>query len=93
MANTKAIQIRKIAESIRDIEISPVDETIYQIIFQLTQERKNQKISQEELASRTGLTKNTISRVETFVSTPTLQVLIKMANALGLNLYLQNKNT
>lgn len=93
MANTKAIQIRKIAESIRDIEISPVDETIYQIIFQLTQERKNQKISQEELASRTGLTKNTISRVETFVSTPTLQVLIKMANALGLNLSLQNKNT
>lgn len=85
MTKTQMVEINKIANSIKDMEVTPTDEKIYEIIYKLTQERKKQHLSQDDLAARSGLAKNTISRIETFVSTPTLSALIQIANALNLD--------
>ena len=45
--------------------------------------RKLQKISQNELSSRSGLNKATLCRLENGQRIPTAQTLIKLANALG----------
>lgn len=92
MTKTQMVKINMIANSIREMEVSPTDEKIYYIVDTLTQERKKQKLSQDELAIKSGLTKNTISRIETFVSTPTLPVLIKLSDALNLDIHILSKN-
>lgn len=92
MTKTQMVKINMIANSIREMEVSPTDEKIYHIVNTLTQERKKQKLSQDELAIKSGLTKNTISRIETFVSTPTLPVLIKLSDALNLDISILSKN-
>lgn len=92
LTKTQMVEINKIANSIRDMEVSPTDEKIYEIIYFLTQERKKQNLSQEDLATKSGLTKNTISRIETFVSTPTLSALIQISHALNLDITISKQN-
>lgn len=79
-------ELNKIVKEIRETEISATREEINEIIYVITNERKKQKMSQSELAALTGLPQTTISRIETFVSIPTLPVLIKIMNALNLEL-------
>lgn len=86
MTKTQMVKINMIANSIKDMEVSPTDHKIYEIVNTITQERKRQNLSQDELSEKSGLTKNTISRIETFVSTPTLPALIKLSYALGLDI-------
>ena len=92
MTKTQMVKINMIAQSIREMEVTPTDEKIYEIVNTITQERKKQKLSQDELATKSGLTKNTISRIETFVSTPTLPVLIQLSHALNLDVCILSKN-
>ncbi|MCM1232632.1 MAG: helix-turn-helix domain-containing protein [Ruminococcus flavefaciens] len=91
MTKTQMVEINKIANSIKDMEVTPTDEKIYEIVYILTQERKNQKLSQDDLAAKSGLTKNTISRIETFSSTPTLPALIQISHALALDIVITKK--
>lgn len=58
------------------------------MVYKITQERKKQNITQDELSDMTGIPQTTISRIESFVSTPTLPILIKIANALQLKITL-----
>lgn len=88
MTKTQMVKINMIANSIKNMEVSSTDEKIYEIVNTIMEERKRQKLSQDELAIKSGLTKNTISRIETFVSTPTLPVLIQISHALGLDLFI-----
>lgn len=85
LTKTQMVEINRIANSIKDMEVTPTDEKIYEIVYFLTQERKKQNLSQDDLATKSGLTKNTISRIETFVSTPTLPALIQISHALNLD--------
>lgn len=92
MTKTQMVKINMIANSIKNMEVSSTDEKIYEIVNTILEERKRQKLSQDELAIKSGLTKNTISRIETFTSTPTLPVLIQILHTLGLDLFvLQQK--
>ena len=91
LTKTQMVEINKIASSIKDMEVTPTDEKIYEIVYFLTKERKKQNLSQDELAIKSGLTKNTISRIETFVSTPSLAALIQISNALDLDIIISNQ--
>lgn len=66
-----------------------IQDQIDDIILELIKERKKNKITQIQLSKSTGIPQATISRLESFNSIPTLQILIKIANALGLSLQLK----
>ena len=66
-----------------------IQKEISNLIMILFATRKKKKISQKQLAEMTGLPQSTISRMESFQSTPTLPVLIKIATALELSLKLE----
>lgn len=82
-------QMNNVFNSIISKNVSPVDKKIFEIVMILKNERKKQKISQEKLAQLSGLTKNTISRIETLVSIPTLPAILKIAYALKLDISLK----
>ena len=61
----------------------------YQAIRQIIQARNDLHITQEELARRIGTTKSNISRLESGNYNPSLDMLTKIARALGKNLEVQ----
>lgn len=63
-----------------------IQDQIDDLIFELIRERKKSRITQMELSNITGIPQATISRLESFKSIPTLQVLIKLSSGLGLSL-------
>lgn len=69
-----------------------IQDQIDDLILELIRARKKNQITQIELSSSTGIPQATISRLETFRTIPTLQVLLKLSNALGLCLSLQRSN-
>lgn len=48
--------------------------------------RKKKGITQQEVADRTGMRRTNIVRIETGKSVPTIEVLVKLAEALDMNL-------
>jgi len=62
------------------------EKIIDRIIEQLTQERKKQKLSHGKLAEKTGLHRSTISLIEARKREATLLTLLRIANALELDL-------
>lgn len=82
--NTEKISI----ESLLNIE-NQVQDQIDDIILELIKKRKQNKITQINLSKLTGIPQATISRIESFNSIPTLQILIKIANALGYTITLK----
>lgn len=72
-------------------EQDPVISCMTQLVLSISDERKKQRISQVRLAEMTGMPQSTISRIESFRTVPTLQVLIKIAMTLGLSLSIQKK--
>ena len=61
----------------------------YDIINQIIQARKEQKMTQEELAKKIGTQKSNISRLESGNYNPTIELLSKVAEALGKELKIQ----
>ena len=61
----------------------------YEAIEQIVKARKEQNITQEELAKRIGTQKSNISRLESGNYNPSLDLLIKIADALGKRLNVQ----
>ena len=55
----------------------------YDIISQIINARKEQNMTQEELAKRVGTQKSNISRLESGNYNPSLDFLIKVARSLG----------
>ena len=58
----------------------------FDIIRAMIQARKQQGITQEELARRTGITQADISRIETGTRNPSLNMLKRLADGLGMRL-------
>lgn len=58
----------------------------YELIKNLVNIRKELKLSQGDVARRSGLTQQMVSRIETFDNSPTLDVLMKYVVALGVDL-------
>ena len=65
-----------------------VQDQIDDIIAELIKERKKKRITQVDLSKMSGIPQTTISRLESFSSVPTLQVLIKLSIALDRKLVL-----
>ncbi|WP_113671779.1 helix-turn-helix domain-containing protein [Vallitalea guaymasensis] len=63
----------------------------YEIISEIIKARKEQNITQEELAFRTGTQKSNISRLESGNYNPTLNFLFKVARGLGKEIHIELK--
>ncbi len=63
----------------------------YEIVSQIIEARKQQKLSQADLAKRIGTQKSNISRLESGNYNPSLDFLIKVAQCLGKDLKIQLK--
>lgn len=63
----------------------------YEAIKQIIAARKEQSITQEELAKRVGTQKSNISRLESGNYNPSVDLLTKVASSLGKNLFIQIK--
>lgn len=63
----------------------------YEIMKQIIIARKEQNITQEELAKRVGTQKSNISRLESGNYNPSLDFLTKVATSLGKSLQVQLK--
>ena len=66
-------------------------EDIAKVINRLTEERVDQGLSKRDLAKRCGLKQSAIARMESVKSIPRLDTVMKVADALGLELQLENK--
>jgi len=81
--------LNDIIKKMENIEISDVEEKIWEIVYQISSERKKQNITQSKLSAMTGIPQTTISRIETHISTPTLPILIKITNALNMQILIE----
>ena len=63
----------------------------YELITQIIEARKEQNITQAELAKKVGTQKSNISRLESGNYNPSLDFLIKIAQGLGKELKIQIK--
>ena len=61
----------------------PRDDVYKEIQQLIVSERKKQKVTQKELAHRTGLSQANISNIENGVTRPTIDSLQKIAEVLG----------
>lgn len=61
----------------------------YEIIAQIIEARKENHMTQEELAKKVGTQKSNISRLESGNYNPSLDLLIKVAHCLGKELKIQ----
>lgn len=57
-----------------------------QVIEQYVKCRKEKKMTQEQLAQRTGISRPNISRFESGNYNPSLEMMVRIAEALGMNL-------
>ena len=63
----------------------------YKIIADIVQIRQSTGISQQEIEKRTGIKQPVIARMEKGTTTPRLDTVIKIADALGYELTLKEK--
>ena len=63
-------------------------EQIDNLILQLLKHRKKSGLTQEEVAKKAGLSRSTISRIESFSLNPDLKTLISICNVYGISLSL-----
>ena len=70
-------------------EEDSIQDQIDNIVLELIKVRKKNKMTQTELSRSTGIPQATISRIESLYSVPTLKILLKISNALGLSLSLK----
>ncbi len=65
-------------------------EVEYQLRCALIEARISNKITQKDLSKMTGITQADISRIENGVRNPSLSMVIRLANALGMRLVLES---
>jgi DNA-binding XRE family transcriptional regulator len=64
----------------------------YEIIKQLVKMRNEMGLTQSDVAIKSGLTQQMVSRIETIGNSPTLKNFIKYVDSLGLEIKLEKKN-
>ena len=61
------------------------------LIDQLIKERKLRKLTQEELAQIVGCPQPSISRIENRISSPTLEMIEKICDALSIDIFTKRR--
>ena len=91
--NNASISFDKMKEDLlKDIEFKSEYDKLkprYEAIEQIIRARKEQNMTQSELAKRVGTQKSNISRLESGNYNPSLDFLIKVSEALGKSLRVQ----
>lgn len=82
---------RKAASNPEFLRLWNESENEYELLFQVIRLRKKQKISQKELAVKTGTKQEVISRMESRKNSPSLANFCKIVNTLGYELIIQKK--
>lgn len=83
-------------EALQDPEVKKEYDALqpeYDIIQAMIDARISQNMTQKELAEKTGITQADISRIENGMRNPSLSMMKKMANGLGMQLKLEFINT
>lgn len=78
-------------KALKDPEVKREYEALepeYDIIQAMIDARKSQNLTQEELSARTGITQADISRIERGTRNPSLEMLKRLAQGLGMQLRL-----
>ena len=78
-------------ESLKDPEFRAAYNALepeYKLASSLIEARLAQKLTQEELAKKAGVTQNTITRLESGTTNPTFATITRVASALGKELSL-----
>lgn len=65
----------------------------YEVLKQLVKIRKEMGLTQSDVARKSGLTQQMVSRIETVGNSPTLRSFIKYLDGLGLEIKLERKNS
>ena len=65
------------------------DDVEQRLVSRLREKRVNAGLSQTRLASQAGVSRSTISHMENGSSRPTLWVLLRIADALGMELWVE----
>lgn len=79
-------------EKLRDPKLKKewdASENEYQLINSLIKARVESGLTQSELSERSGINQANISKIETGVYNPTLNILRKLAEAMNMNLVIQ----
>ena len=79
-------------EELKDPELKAEFDALepeYNIINALIEARKSQNLTQKELSNRTGITQADISRIENGTRNPSLSMLKRLAEGLGMQLKLE----
>ena len=74
------------------LEKEIIIEEEFDLICEYIKIRNNSKVSQRELANRTGLAQSTIARLEKNLHSASLGTFIKILNALDCNLIIEKNN-
>lgn len=80
------------AELLNDPETKAEFEALrphYEIVSQIIKARSEQGLTQEELAARTGLQRSNISRLESGNYNPSIEMLSRVAQGLGMELHVE----
>ena len=77
----------------KDVSNSPeasyfykIDQQVYEISKLLREIRVKEEITQIQIAKKTGLSKQMISKIECYNGNPTLTTLVKYCDCVGINL-------
>lgn len=73
-------------------ETLQISDNIYELINKIILTRKAQKMSQKELAEKSGLKQPALARIESFKTLPSLTTLIKIAHSLNMVVDFVNDN-
>lgn len=63
-----------------------IETEIYNIAICLKRIRKEKKLTQKDVAQRTGLTQQMISKIESYNGNPSIESFVKYCNGIGINL-------
>lgn len=78
-------------ESLKDPELKAAYDALepdFKLAVSMIDARRAQNLTQEELAKKAGVTQNTIARLESGTSNPTIATIARVAKALGKELRL-----
>lgn len=73
------------------VDIEKVTEIEENLINQYISNRHNVKMSQNDVAKKTGIAQSTVGRIETFITTASLTTFIKMLEAIGYKIKIVKK--
>lgn len=88
MTNYNEFKKKMLSDSKVKAEYDALEEE-FDIIQAIIDARKKQHITQKELSERTGITQADISRIENGTRNPSLEMVKRLANGLGMQLKLE----